>query len=73
MVHKIFLQKWNECKFGVKERVKKDFSARSIHYILTTPTYNDEDKIKQVINSIEYHAKELEREVKLMNSKIKSF
>ena len=72
-MHKIFSQKWNECKFGVKERVKKDFSKRSIQYLLETPTYNDQEKIKQVIESIEFHAIEVEREARLMMLKIKSF
>ena len=72
-MHKIFLQKWNECKFGVKERVKKDFSDRQIQYILETPTYNDQEKIKKVIESIENHAIEVEREARLMMLKIKSF
>ena len=69
-MHKIFIKKWKECKFGVKERVKNDFSSRIIHYILTTPTYNDENKIKEIIIRIEFHGLEIEREIKTMNNKI---
>jgi hypothetical protein len=69
-MHKIFIKKWKECKFGVKERVKNDFSSRIIHYILTTPTYNDENKIKEIIRRIEFHGSEIEREIKTMNNKI---
>ena len=46
---------------------------RSIQYLLETPTYNDQEKIKQVIESIEFHAIEVEREARLMMLKIKSF
>ena len=69
-MHKIFIKKWKECKFGVKERVKNDFSSRIIHYILTTPTYNDENKIREIIIRIEFHGLEIEREIKTMNNKI---
>jgi peptidyl-tRNA hydrolase len=69
-MHKIFIKKWKECKFGVKERVKNDFSSRVLHYVLTTPTYNDENKIREIIKSIEFHASEIEREIKIMNNKI---
>ena len=70
-MHNKFIKKWNECKFGVKERVKKDFSDRQLQYLLTTPEYNDQEKIKQVIQSIEHHANEIQNEIKLMNIKIK--
>jgi hypothetical protein len=69
-MHKIFIKKWKECKFGVKERVKNDFSSRILHYILTTPTYNDENKIKEIIIRIEFHGLEIEREIKTMNNNI---
>jgi hypothetical protein len=69
-MHKIFIKKWKECKFGVKERVKNDFSSRIIHYILTTPTYNDENKIKEIIIRIEFHGLEIEKEIKTMNNNI---
>jgi hypothetical protein len=69
-MHKIFIKKWKECKFGVKERVKNDFSSRILHYILTTPTYNDENKIKEIILRIEFHGAEIEREIKTMNNNI---
>ena len=72
-MHKIFLEKWSECKFGVKNRVKKDFSDRQIQYILETPTFTDIDKLKKVIESIEFHAIEVEREARLMMLRIKSF
>jgi aminopeptidase C len=71
-MHSIFLKKWKQCKFGVKERVKQDFTPRRIQYILNTPTYKDEDKIKEVIQSIEKHGLQIEKEVKSMNNKILS-
>ena len=41
------LEIWTNCKFGVKELVKKEYSHRAIHYMLSTEAYSDTNKFPE--------------------------
>ena len=66
------LEVWTECEFGVKERVKKVHSSRTIHYILTTPTYSNTSKILEIIECVKEQVEIVKNEVIEMDKKIQS-
>lgn len=61
---------WDECEFGVKERVKKAFSRRVVHYILKTEGYSDAGKILEIIDSIKEHCEAVKNETAAMDKKV---
>lgn len=65
------LEIWTNCKFGVKELVKKEYSHRTIHYILSTEAYSDTDKILAVIETINQQVGVVKNRVNEMDEKIK--
>ncbi len=67
---KTLLDVWTKCEFGVKERVKRIISTRTIHYILSTPTYSKKSKIIECIKTIKEAADEVKCEVENMVSGI---
>ena len=67
---KKLLSVWNKCEFGVKERVKNLHSHRTIHYILTTETYSNVDKVLEIIESIKEQSKEVKMEAAQMDKTI---
>jgi len=61
---------WTKCEFGVKERVKRLHSHRTIQYILETETYSNTDKVLEIIESVKAVAQEVKDEAEAMNSSI---
>ncbi|WP_435263881.1 hypothetical protein [Tenacibaculum sp. nBUS_03] len=57
---------WNTCQFGVKERFKKYYSHRSVHYILTTPTYSKKSTIIEYIKTLKNILEDIKTEVDCM-------
>lgn len=72
--HDKLLAKWNACEFGVKQRVFNDeIPQTTIQYILKTPSYSDEQKMKLIIEKINFHANEVKEEIEEMYNQIESF
>ena len=67
---KQLLDIWTKCEFGVKERVKKFHSPRTIQYIIATENYSNTEKILQVIKCIKKQVALVKMEVTEMQSKI---
>ena len=61
---------WSECEFGVKERVKKFHSPRTIQYILGAENYSNTEKILQIIECIKTQVDLVKSEVIEMQNKI---
>ncbi|CAL2084855.1 hypothetical protein [Tenacibaculum sp. 190524A02b] len=66
----MLLSVWTKCEFGVKERVKNILSHRTIHYILSTPTYSNREKIISYIKTIKKVSGEVKEEVNTMFEEI---
>lgn len=64
------VQAWEQCEFGVKERVKKKHSHRTIQYIMATPTYSNLEMILDIIETIKEEVGAIEEEAKEMNKKV---
>ena len=64
------LKIWTECDFGVKERVKNVHSHRTIHYVLSTPSYSKRSVIEAIIKTIEEKVEEVKTEVEEMGEKV---
>lgn len=65
------LDVWTKCEFGLKERVSRVHSHRTIQYILKTPTYSKTEVILDIIETIKDKAVEIEEDAKAMNNLIK--
>lgn len=46
------LKVWDKCEFGIKERVKKAHSPRTLQYILNTESYSKTDVILSILDTI---------------------
>ena len=64
------LEIWTKCEFGVKERVKKFHSPRTIQYIIATENYSNTEKILQVIECIKTQVDLVKTEITEMQNKI---
>jgi len=72
-LHDRLVNKWNNCKLGLKQRVYNDeMPQASVQYIIKEPNYSDEVKMQWLIDTIDKHAERFEKEVKEMSNKIKS-
>lgn len=72
-IHEKLLAKWSKCEFGVKQRVfNDDIPQTTIQYILANSSYGNEDKMKWIIERIDFHAKEVRQEIEDMYKKIES-
>lgn len=65
-------KKWELCEFGIKTRVFKSYSQQSIEYIRKHPNYSDEEKIQDIIDCLELHAKEVLGEITDMYNQVRS-
>lgn len=61
---------WKKLEFGVKERVKKIHSQRTVHYILSTDTYSKTEVILDILETIKLQSDELKRDVIAMDDEI---
>lgn len=70
-LHEQLSEKWELCKFGVKQRVFKDnMPQTTVQYILSNPKYGDNNKMEWLIDCIEKHTKEFADEVNKMKDSI---
>lgn len=68
----MLLSVWGDCEFGIKERVKKFHSQRTIHYILSTETYSNTDQVLEIIETIKRVSAEVMAEAEAMNETIQN-
>lgn len=64
------LSVWDKCEFGIKERVKKAHSHRTIQYILETETYSKTDVILDVLETIKTEVETLKDEAIAMSNEV---
>ena len=65
-----FLMVWDKCEYGIKERVKKCHSHRTIQYILETETYSKTQVILDVLETIKNEVKAVKEDVIAMSNDV---